>query len=99
MKYKIVYLPMVFEDIKESKFFYNSRKKGLGNEYISNVKSELKIIQKNPMFFEIKYNNTRIAFVDKFPVGIHFEIRENTNVIVVKSVLHTSRNPDDWKNT
>lgn len=98
MKYEIVYLPLVFEDLIESKLFYNSRRKGLGNEYVSLAKSEFKTIQKNPFLFEIKYNNTRIAFLDKFPIGIHFEIQENINVIVVKSVLHTFRNPDVWKN-
>ena len=98
MKYEIVYLPLVFEDIKESKLFYNSRLKGLGNEYVNLVKSEFKIIEKNPLLFEIKYNNTRVAFLEKFPIGIHFEIQEQTNVIVVKSVLHTARNPELWKN-
>ena len=78
--------------------FYNSRRKGLGNKYVSIVKSEFKTIAKNPLLFESKYNNTRVAFLEKFPIGIHFEIQENTNIIVVKSVLHTARNPDNWKN-
>ena len=61
MKYVIVYLPLVYEDIKESKLFYNARLKGLGNEYVNLVKSEFKIIEKkNPLLFEIKYNNTRV---------------------------------------
>ncbi len=96
MLYEINYLPYVYEDIKESKLFYESRKKGLGKDFVASVKSEFKKIEKNPLLFEIKYQNTRIAFIDTFPIGIHFEIKENTNIIVVKGVYHTSRNPKIW---
>lgn len=96
MIYEINYLPFVFDDIKESKLFYEARKKGLGKDFVVSVKCEFKKIEKNPLLFEIKYQNTRIALIDTFPIGIHFEIKENTNVIVVKGVYHTSRNPKIW---
>ncbi|WP_269243101.1 type II toxin-antitoxin system RelE/ParE family toxin [Flavobacterium limnophilum] len=96
MKYEIVYLPLVFEDIKETNDFYNSRVKGLGKEFVIAVKKEFKAILKNPLLFEIKYKNTRIAFTKRFPFGIHFEIQENSNRIVVKGVYHTSRNSELW---
>lgn len=96
MKYEIIYLPLVYEDIKETNDFYNSRKKGLGKEFVNTVKQEFKIILKNPLIFEIKYNNTRIAFTERFPFGIHFEIQENTNRIVVTGVYHTARNSEIW---
>lgn len=96
MQYQIIYLPLVYKDIKEVNDFYNSRLKGLGTEFVNSLKLEFKTIQKNPLFFEIKYNNTRIAFVERFPFGVHFEIRENTSNIVVKGVYHTSRNTDIW---
>ncbi len=50
----------------------------------------------NPLLFEIKYNNTRIAFTKRFPLGIHFEVQEKTNRIVVKGVYHTARNSEIW---
>jgi mRNA-degrading endonuclease RelE of RelBE toxin-antitoxin system len=96
MQYEIVYLPLVYKDIKELNDFYNSRLKGLGKEFVNRLKLEFRTIQKNPLLFEIKYNNTRIAFIDRFPFGIHFEIQENTNYIVVKGVYHTARNSEIW---
>ncbi len=96
MKYEIIYLPLVYEDIKETNDFYNSRKKGLGKEFVNTVKHEFGVILKNPLLFEIRYNNTRIAFTKRFPFGIHFEIQENTNCIVVKGVYHTARNSEIW---
>lgn len=96
MKYEIVYLPLVYEDIKETNKFYNSRKKGLGKEFVSTVKLELNTILNNPFLFEIKYKNTRIAFIKRFPFGIHFEIQENTHRIVVKGIYHTTRNSEIW---
>jgi hypothetical protein len=35
VKYEIIYLPLVYEDIKETNDFYNSRKKGLGKEFVN----------------------------------------------------------------
>lgn len=96
MKYEIVYLPLVYEDIKQTKNFYDSRKKGLGKEFVYTVKLEFRTILKNPLLFEIKYRNTRIAFIERFPFCIHFEIQENTNCIVVKGVYHTARNSEIW---
>jgi hypothetical protein len=43
MQYEIVYLPLVFEDIKETNEFYNSRIKGLGKEFVAVVKQEYKL--------------------------------------------------------
>jgi hypothetical protein len=98
MKYLIIYSPFVFEEIKQANFFYNSKKVGLKNEFKQNVKSELKTILSNPYLYEVKYDTTRIAFIEKFPFGIHFQILEDKNVILVKAFFHTSRNPNDWKN-
>ena len=96
MRYEIIYLPLVYEDIKETNNFYNSRLKGLGKEFVNTVKQELRTILNNPLLFEIKYKNTRIAFMERFPFGIHFEIQENTNCIVVKGLYHTARNTEIW---
>ncbi|WP_310558269.1 hypothetical protein [Flavobacterium sp.] len=96
MKYEIIYLPLVYEDIKETNGFHNSRVKGLGKEFVTSLKQEFNKILKNPLLFEIKYKNTRIAFIKRFPFGVHFEIQENTNCIVVKGVYHTSRNSEIW---
>ena len=96
MKYEIIYLPLVYEDIKETNDFYNSRKKGLGKEFVNAVKQEFRTILENPLLFEIKYKNTRIAFTKRFPLGIHFELQEKTNRIVVKGVYHTARNSEIW---
>ena len=57
MKYEIIYLPLVYEDIKETNDFYNSRKKGLGKEFVNAVKQEFRTILENPLLFEIKYKN------------------------------------------
>ena len=96
MKYEIIYLPLVYEDIKETYDFYNSRVKGLGKEFVASVKQEFKTILQHPLLFEIKYKNTRIAYTKRFPFGIHFEIKENTNLVVVKGVYHTARNSEIW---
>ena len=95
-KYEIIYLPLVYEDMKDTNDFYNSKVKGLGKEFVVAVKLEFKTILENPLVFEIRYKNTRITFIKRFPFGIHFEIQENTKNIVVKGVYHTSRNSEIW---
>ncbi|MBX7108950.1 MAG: hypothetical protein K1X61_09915 [Chitinophagales bacterium] len=51
-------------------------------------------IQKGPLGLEIRYDDVRIAFIKRFPFGVHFII-ERKNIMVI-SIYHTSRNPESW---
>lgn len=65
--------------------------------FLKEIKKEVNQILKNPLAYEIRYADIRIAYVKKFPYGIHFEYLELENQVNILAVLHTSRNPKIWK--
>ena len=67
---------IVTEDLKEIAFWYNRQSKGLGMLFLKEIRTEIDKISKNPLAYEIRYADIRIAFIRKFPYGIHFEYLE-----------------------
>lgn len=97
MKVKKQVAEIVNQDLKEAALWYNRARSGLGKVFLKEVKAEVNQIVKNPLAYEVRYANIRIAFVKKFPYGIHFEYHEREKQVIILAVFHTSRNPDIWE--
>ncbi len=97
MKAKITVAKFVKQDLKEATSWYNKAREGLGLLLLNEVNEKVKQISENPLAYEIKYSNIRVAFTQKFPYGIHFEFLEDQNQIIILAVLHTAVNPQIWK--
>ncbi len=97
MVYKIIIDPIAYLDIIEYIDWYDKTQPGLGIKFYEQVKVILKIIQKNPFAFSVRYKANHTALVKKFPYMVHYFVDEKKNVVVVTSVLHTSRNPIIWE--
>ena len=95
MDYKLKILPQAKLDLKEITIWYDEEvQKGLGKKFLSSVKTEMALVKKEPFIFQTKYDNNKTVLVKNFPYLIHFEIIENK--IIVKAVLHTSRNTKNY---
>lgn len=89
---------IVTEDLKEIAFWYNRQSKGLGMLFLKEISTEVSKITKNPLAYEVRYAAIRIAFIKKFPYGIHFEYLEKEEQVNILAVFHTSQNPESWQN-
>lgn len=89
---------IVTEDLKEIAFWYNRQSKGLGMLFLNEIKREVYKITKAPLAYEVRYADIRIAFIRKFPYGIHFEYFEEEKQVNILAVFHTSQNPESWQN-
>lgn len=94
---KLIYSHFVKQDLKEINDWYKKIDKKLWNHFIKEFRSKINFIRENPLSFEQKYDYNRIAFLKKFPYGIHYFYNEEKNLIEIYSVFHTSRNPEQWK--
>ncbi|MFV8392722.1 type II toxin-antitoxin system RelE/ParE family toxin [Flavobacterium sp. LB2P6] len=94
MNYETVILEEAKHDFKETFEWYKSIQPKLGERYKSSFKESLKIIKSNPLLFQIRYDDNRVALIENFPYLIHFNIHNNK--IVIKAVFHTSRNAEIW---
>ncbi|MFC4477384.1 type II toxin-antitoxin system RelE/ParE family toxin [Flavobacterium chungangensis] len=93
MVFKITILPLAEKEIEESIEFYESRSRGLGKQFLTYLKSYLKVLKTNPELFEIrKQPSYREMTLVKFPFVIIYEIIGSE--IIIYSIFHTSRNPE-----
>ena len=94
--FKLLINPQTFEDIQNAIAYYNQKQKGLGKRFLADIKQDFNSIRKN-YGFQIRYDNIRCLTVKKFPFMIHYSIDDN--VINVRAVIHTSKNPSEhWVN-
>lgn len=84
-------------DLKEIADWYNARDKKLIWIFLKDFKEKVKYISENPLSCEIRYENYRIAFLKKFPFGVHYSYNQDKNTVEVYSIFHTSRDPEHWK--
>ncbi|MFV8344987.1 MULTISPECIES: type II toxin-antitoxin system RelE/ParE family toxin [Flavobacterium] len=94
MKYKIVIVEEAKLDFKTTLDWYKSIQPKLGERFTKSFRESLKIIKLNPLLFQIRYDNTRVALIENFPYLIHFN--SYNNKIVIKAIFHTSRNTEIW---
>lgn len=87
---------IVNEELKEIAFWYNGKSKGLGMLFLKEIRREVHKITKTPLAYEVRYADIRVAFIRKFPYGIHFEYLEEEKQVNILAVFHTSQNPENW---
>ena len=92
MIYKIVIIDEAKEDYKKSLFWYKNINQKLGIKFNESFKNSLKLIQSNPLQFQIRYDNTRVKIFKSFPYLIHYTVYNNT--IVIKQICHSSQVSD-----
>ena len=95
MNYKLIITPEAELDASESAIWYNEQSIGLGAKFLEALDIEISYIKSNPELFAVRYKETRVAHVKRFSYGIHYII--DSERIVILAILHTSRNPQLWK--
>lgn len=95
MAARLVIAPEAEQDIAEAYAWYEGRRAGLGEEFLSSVDACLEAIRRAPENCGVIYERIQRALVRRFPYAIFFEHAEGT--AIVYSVFHTSRDPDKWR--
>jgi hypothetical protein len=83
-------------DIQQAINWYNKQQKGLGKKFYSVLLKQIEGLKKNP-HYEIRYDNVMCLPVKKFPFMIHFTVEKSEKIVSVRSVFHTSLNPEKWE--
>lgn len=82
-------------DIAEAYRWYESRRAGLGEEFLSSVDACLERIRRQPESYATVHEMYRRALIRRFPYAVFYETAELT--VIVYSVFHTARNPEKWR--
>jgi len=95
--YKIKIKDEVLTDILNITDWYNERVPNLGLKFQKNARLQINSLKHNAHIFAVRYNSVRCVLVKKFPFLIHYIIDEDSRVVNVYAIIHTSRNPKIWE--
>ena len=95
--YQSIILPFAKEDIRGAAHWYNKQSQGLGKRFTAEVSESVRFIRQNPKASNIRYDQVRTAVLKVFPFIIHYTIDDGEKTVIISAVLHTSRNPKEWK--
>jgi mRNA-degrading endonuclease RelE of RelBE toxin-antitoxin system len=96
MGFKIQIEPEVYQDIQEGIDWYNQQGENLGYKFYEEIKNTLEQLSLNP-FFQVRYDNVRCCRLKRFLYMIHFTVREEDKLVIVRNILNTSRDPQLWQ--
>src|SRR5688572_5568358 len=82
-------------DLEEGRRWYEDRRPGLGQEFVSSVETALALIREFPLIFPKVDSRIRRARTERFPFGIFYLIDGQT--IRVIAVLHNARSSVWWR--
>ncbi len=89
--------PEAKADIFSAARWYETRRKGLGRQFSSEVRAKIHFIRAFLKGSAIRYGIVRTTLLESFPFLIHYFIDESTKTVVIAAVLHTSRDPNEWE--
>ncbi|MCB9235790.1 MAG: type II toxin-antitoxin system RelE/ParE family toxin [Bacteroidia bacterium] len=97
MIYSLKIDPRAIGDIQRGIDYYEEQSPGLGFRFEAVIHKHLLALSKNPLF-HVRYDDVRCLPLQKFPFMIHFTVEEVKGLITIRAVLHTSLDPNKWKN-
>src|SRR5215212_6245025 len=82
-------------DISGAYDWYEQRRVGLGEEFLSCVDACVQQVCRSPELYPKIQEEYRRALVRRFPYAIFYEYSRKT--VTIYSVFHTSQNPNKWR--
>ena len=95
MAAKLVIAPEAEQDIAEAYSWYEGRRAGLGEEFLSSVDACLEAIRRAPETYATIHESYRRSLTRRFPYAVFYEHTQGT--VIVYCVFHTSRDPGKWR--
>ncbi|WHZ29966.1 MAG: hypothetical protein OJF51_004768 [Nitrospira sp.] len=95
MAARLIVAPEAEQDVAEAYAWYEGRRNGLGEDFLSCVDACIEAIRRTPEMYGAVHENYRRGLVRRFPYAIFYEFGEG--LVTVYGILHTSRDPNKWR--
>jgi len=92
---KLRLAPEIEEDLNEAYTWYEARRVGLGEEFLSSVDACIQAVCRMPEMYALVYENYRRGLVRRFPYSVFYE--SVNNMVTIYCVFHNSRDPEKWR--
>lgn len=95
MAAELIIAPEAEQDIGEAYRWYEDRRPGLGDEFLSCVDACIQQICRMPELHAKAHEEYRRALIRRFPYAVFYEYAGGT--ATVYCVFHTSRDSEKWR--
>ncbi len=92
---KLIIAEEAQKDVNDAYCWYEDRRPGLGEEFLSCVEACLQAICRMPEINPLVHEEYRRALVRRFPYAVFYEY--TVEHVTVYSVFHTARDPKKWR--
>jgi len=92
----VIVRPAAARDIERAHLWYESRRPGLGEEFLQALNAARDRVIERPDAFPVLHRATRRALIRRrFPYALFYRVYGDTIVIV--ACMHAKRNPRRWQ--
>jgi plasmid stabilization system protein ParE len=95
MPAELIIVPEAQNDVDEAYWWYEDRRLGLGEEFLSCVEACIQAICRMPELHPVVHEEYRRALVRRFPYAVFYEY--TVEQVTVYSIFHTSQSPMKWR--
>jgi len=95
MAYKIISSPLTENDIDNAVKWYVDIDTKIAKQFLAELKAVKKYISEYPETIQVRYKNIRVAYLKKFPFGVHYKFENK--IITIVAVFNTSVDPKNWE--
>jgi plasmid stabilization system protein ParE len=95
MAARLVILPEAATDVDQAYDWYERRRVGLGEDFLTSLDACIQAICRNPEMHAKVHDEYRRGLVRRFPYAVFYEHLDGA--VTVYCVFHTSRDPDKWR--
>jgi plasmid stabilization system protein ParE len=95
MAARLIISPEAETDISQAYDWYECRRIGLGEEFLTALDACVQAICRNPEMHAKVHEDYRRGLLRRFPYAVFYECAGD--IVTVYCVFHTSRDPDRWR--
>lgn len=95
MAANLVFAPEAEVDTAEAYDWYERRRAGLGEDFLTALDACVEALHRNPRMNATVFETYRRGLLRRFPYAVIYGYSEET--ITVYAVFHTSRDPNKWR--
>lgn len=94
MTVEAVVRPAAVADLEDAYRWYETRRRGLGAEFLDAVEDALAEVAEHPTAFGFVHRHVRRVLLRRFPYGLFFVV-DDASVVVI-ACFHVRRDPARW---
>jgi plasmid stabilization system protein ParE len=95
MAVELIVAPEAEQDIAEAYAWYEARRAGLGEEFLTCVDACIQAICRTPEMHGVVCESYRRGLVRRFPYAVFYAYVND--VVTVYCVFHAARDPEKWQ--